>query len=284
MKLEFEPLTANDVECRIGTIPKTGKGLSLLLYKDARCDMRQLDKAVGPMNWQRKHEFKNGLLYCSVGIYDEDKQQWIWKEDVGTESNTQKEKGQASDSFKRACTNWGIGRELYTAPFIWIPSDKVNIKGLNGKFTCSDKFMVTKMELDENRIIKDLVITKVSSYGKPGDVVYRMNNINGTKETQTQEKEETQSRAKKQQSTAKQELTQSQINRLYAIAGANSYDDRLIHKAIEKHYGKKHVKELTVKEYEHLCNNIEKNPIKTGTQQSMVNNYGQGNYSAGGYA
>ena len=82
--------------------------------------MTLLDEEVGAMNWQRKHEFKEGKLYCSVGIYDEDKEQWIWKEDVGTESMSEAEKGQASDSFKRACFNWGIGRELYTAPFIWI--------------------------------------------------------------------------------------------------------------------------------------------------------------------
>ena len=122
--MEFRKLNADEIDVRIGTSKKNDikeiVGASYLLYKDARVDMTLLDEEVGAMNWQRKHEFKEGKLYCSVGIYDEDKEQWIWKEDVGTESMSEAEKGQASDSFKRACFNWGIGRELYTAPFIWI--------------------------------------------------------------------------------------------------------------------------------------------------------------------
>ena len=122
--MEFRKLNADEIDVRIGTSKKNDikeiVGASYLLYKDARVDMALLDEEVGAMNWQRKHEFKDGKLYCSVGIYDEDKEQWIWKEDVGTESMSEAEKGQASDSFKRACFNWGIGRELYTAPFIWI--------------------------------------------------------------------------------------------------------------------------------------------------------------------
>lgn len=122
--MEFRKLNADEIDVRIGTSKKNDNreivGASYLLYKDARVDMTLLDEEVGAMNWQRKHEFKEGKLYCSVGIYDEDKEQWIWKEDVGTESMSEAEKGQASDSFKRACFNWGIGRELYTAPFIWI--------------------------------------------------------------------------------------------------------------------------------------------------------------------
>ena len=122
--MEFRKLNADEIDVRIGTSKKNDireiVGASYLLYKDARVHMALLDEEVGAMNWQRKHEFKDGKLYCSVGIYDEDKEQWIWKEDVGTESMSEAEKGQASDSFKRACFNWGIGRELYTAPFIWI--------------------------------------------------------------------------------------------------------------------------------------------------------------------
>ena len=122
--MEFRKLNADEIDVRIGTSKKNDNkeivGASYLLYEDARVDMALLDEEVGAMNWQRKHEFKDGKLYCSVGIYDEDKEQWIWKEDVGTESMSEAEKGQASDSFKRACFNWGIGRELYTSPFIWI--------------------------------------------------------------------------------------------------------------------------------------------------------------------
>ena len=115
-KLIFRTLRASEIDCRISTASQ--KGVSLLLYKDARVDQNILDETVGPMNWQRSHSRDNAN--CTVSLWDEEKQQWIAKEDTGTESNTEKEKGLASDSFKRACFNWGIGRELYTAPFIWI--------------------------------------------------------------------------------------------------------------------------------------------------------------------
>lgn len=163
---EFRDLTANEIECRVNTVSE--KGCSLLLYKDARCDMNILDEIVGRQNWQRSHEVINGNLFCNVSIYDEEKKEWITKQDVGTESYTEKEKGQASDSFKRACFNWGIGRELYTAPFIWIPSDKVTLKEktVSGKksYTTYDKFEVTQIII-ENRTIKALAI-KNTSLGK----------------------------------------------------------------------------------------------------------------------
>ena len=107
--LEFRTLQAGEIDCRIATV--TEKGVSLLLYKDARVDQNILDETVGPMNWQRAHSRDNAN--CTVSIWDGEKQQWISKEDTGTESYTEKEKGLASDSFKRACFNWGIGRELY---------------------------------------------------------------------------------------------------------------------------------------------------------------------------
>jgi hypothetical protein len=160
----FRDLTEKDIECRINTASEYG--CSLLLYKDARCDMRILDETVGPENWQRKHEIINGNLYCSVGIKCVD--EWVWKQDVGTESYTEKEKGQASDAFKRACFNWGIGRELYTAPSIWIPKDKVTLKETtqNGKkkYTTYDKFRVTQIII-QNGEIKALAI-KNDSLGK----------------------------------------------------------------------------------------------------------------------
>lgn len=112
----FRELRADEIECRVSTI--NAKGLTLLLYKDARCDMNILDETVGPMNWKRSHTRDNAN--CIVSLWDKDKEQWVSKEDTGAESFTEKEKGLASDSFKRACFNWGIGRELYTAPFIWI--------------------------------------------------------------------------------------------------------------------------------------------------------------------
>lgn len=149
-------LTANEIECRVGTISE--KGLSLLLYKDARADMKILDEVYGAMNWQRIHEVIGGNLYCIVQIYDEAKKEWISKMDVGTESYTEKEKGQASDSFKRACVSVGIGRELYTAPFIWIPAAKCNIQPKDNCYITYDKFTVKEIEYSDNREIVGITI------------------------------------------------------------------------------------------------------------------------------
>lgn len=152
---QFRALTAGDIECRVSTV--SDKGCSLLLYKDARCDMKILDETVGPENWKRSHELINGNLFCNVSIWDEGKKEWVTKQDVGTESYTEKEKGQASDAFKRACFNWGIGRELYTAPFIWIKSGNVTLTQKNGKSTTYDKFSVEQI-IVENGEIKALSI------------------------------------------------------------------------------------------------------------------------------
>ena len=154
MKIEFRKLEANEIECRIGMI-KEG-GLSLLLYKDARCDMNVLDETVGPLNWKREHTRDN--KNCIVSIWDEDKLQWVSKEDTGTESNTEAEKGLASDSFKRACVNWGIGRELYTAPFIWVKNGDAAIAQIGGKFKCFDTFSVAKLTYTKNGEIDGLAI------------------------------------------------------------------------------------------------------------------------------
>lgn len=158
MKLEFPLLTADDIEVRVATIRQNG--LSLLLYKNARCDMRLLD-SMG-LTWQRSHQVINGNLFCTVSIYDEDLQTWVSRQDVGTPSFAEPAKGEASDSFKRACTCWGCGRELYSAPFIWIPSDKCNIKEKNKGYTCNDRFKVTQILYDDSRNIIALAIKNVT--------------------------------------------------------------------------------------------------------------------------
>ena len=137
-------------------ISKTGNGLSLLLYKNARSDMDILDETFGPMNWMRRHARDNAN--CIVSVWDDDKRQWIEKEDTGTESNTEAEKGLASDSFKRACVNVGIGRELYTAPFIWIAPPNCEIKGEAGKYKCFDRFEVEEIGYNDRREINYLRI------------------------------------------------------------------------------------------------------------------------------
>ncbi len=155
-KLNFRPLQANEIDCRIATVKENG--LSLLLYKDARVDQNILDEVMGPMNWQRRHTRDNAN--CIVSLWDSEKKQWIEKEDTGTESFTAKEKGLASDSFKRACFNWGIGRELYTAPFIWINSPNCTITKAGNKTTCYDDFYVSQIGYDDNRNINSLVICR----------------------------------------------------------------------------------------------------------------------------
>lgn len=155
---KFRDLRADEIECRVQSVKDNG--LVLLLYKDARVDMNILDETVGSARWQREHYECKGNLFCRVGICVETKKgeaifpEWVWKSDCGTESNTEAQKGEASDSFKRACFNWGIGRELYTSPFIWIPADKCNIKeGRNGSKQCNDKFRVEKIIIQDKQIV-----------------------------------------------------------------------------------------------------------------------------------
>lgn len=150
-ELKFRNLHADEIECRVGT--QTEKGVSLLMYKDARVDMRLLDEVVGCMNWQRRHELINGNLFCTVSIRDEDTGAWVEKQDVGTESNTEKEKGQASDAFKRACFNWGIGRELYTCPFVWITLREDEWRMMsNGRKQPKTRFFVDAIEYKDDRV------------------------------------------------------------------------------------------------------------------------------------
>jgi hypothetical protein len=154
---QIRTLTKDEIECRVSLIKdykKNGKDAAfcqLLLYKDARVDQRLLDEIYGSLNWKREHQLIGDRLYCTVSIWDAEKKEWVSKQDVGTESYTEKEKGQASDSFKRACFNWGIGRELYSAPQITIFLEdnewKANQKGSLVLNRIS--FEVSRLEHDE---------------------------------------------------------------------------------------------------------------------------------------
>ena len=152
-------LRANEIECRVATVNE--KGVSLLLYKDARVDQKILDETFGTFGWQRTHQCIDGNLYCTVAVYDKESGTWVSKQDVGTTGFAEKEKSQASDSFKRACFNWGIGRELYTAPFIWIPNGKANIQKKGDRYYCNTHFSVnhigygTDKEITELKIVDD---------------------------------------------------------------------------------------------------------------------------------
>lgn len=173
-------LRADEIECRVSVINE--RGLSLLLFKDARVDQKILDETFTPFGWRRTHQSIDGNLYCTVEVWDKEKQQWIVKQDVGTVSYSEKEKGQASDSFKRACFNWGIGRELYTAPFIWVPAENVSINPKGDRCTTSDRFSVQAIEYNEEREISSLVIVN----GR-GVKVFEMKQKQETKQKQEQE-------------------------------------------------------------------------------------------------
>ena len=161
-------LKASEIECRAAAVKQNG--ISILLYKDARVDQRILDETFGPFGWKRSHQSIDGNLYCTVEILDKDTGEWVSKQDVGTTGYTEKEKSQASDSFKRACFNWGIGRELYSAPFIWIPAGKANIQQGNGKYYCNDHFAVGRIGYNEDREISELAIINSDS----GAIVFEL--------------------------------------------------------------------------------------------------------------
>lgn len=162
--LEFDLLTAEQIEVRVSQI--SASSCSLLLYKDARIDMNMLDRhpEIGPERWQCEYYECKGNLFCKVGIYDSSEMSWIWKSDCGVESYTEKQKGEASDAFKRACFRWGIGRELYTAPQIrfWVKDRQGNelctLKEKNGKFSTYDSFSVEKIKYNDQRQITDISI------------------------------------------------------------------------------------------------------------------------------
>ena len=190
-------LRADEIECRAAIVNE--KGLSLLLYKDARVDQKILDETFGPFGWQRSHQCIDGNLYCTVSVLDRDSGTWVAKQDVGSVGYAEKEKSQASDSFKRACFNWGIGRELYTAPFIWVPAGKAEIKKKGDKYYCGDSFSVSSIGYNSEREITELKIVN-----SVGHTVYELKaKEDGQKIPEGQEKPE-------------KSLTRAQMNSLNA--------------------------------------------------------------------
>lgn len=176
INMKFRKLRADEIEVKVKQVKETG--CVCLLYKTARTDMDILDETVGPDNWQDGYEEIKGNMYCKIGIWNEKLGQWIWKQDCGIESREDGEgnekKGEASDAFKRAGFKWGIGRELYTAPFIWIKSDVVPTKQYGQSWKLADafaKFHVSKIEYsgkDEiiTLVVKDSKDNTVYTFGK----------------------------------------------------------------------------------------------------------------------
>ncbi len=217
---------------RIGQKLKNDAGVTLLLYKDSRVDMDILDETVGAMNWQRTHFRDNAN--CTVEIWDEDKKMWVSKEDTGTESNTEKEKGLASDSFKRACVNWGIGRELYTAPKITIWGNAEELK--------KDSFKVKEIGYNDKREIAQLKIVNSKD-----EVVYEFPKTSKTNSNYTKSNSE-----KNQQNN--KEISESQRKRLFALA--NGDNDKI--KEVITKFGYESTAKILTSDYEAICGLIQK--------------------------
>ena len=242
MNINFRTLRADEIDVRVGTVPKSGTGLSLLLYKDARADMKVLDETVGAYNWQRTHELIDGQLFCNVSIFNEEIGQWVTKQDVGIESYTEKEKGRASDSFKRACTNWGIGRELYTAPFIWISNKYGNIEDIK-KYD----FRVSEVSYDSYENIVSLSIEmKGKSTQYKWKQVFSMGNTKKAKD--------------------KDEVVQKRLNQendkavayMFKRAEEVGYDLMLLQGAMQNEFNKTKSKDLTIDEINQVINMLNK--------------------------
>ena len=173
---KFRLLKADEIEVKVKQV--TAKGAVLLLYKTARTDMDLLDEMVGAENWKDDYKEIKGNLYCAISIYDKEKSEWIEKWDCGIESREDddgnQKKGEASDAFKRAGFRWGIGRELYTSPFIWVSAENMNIeeKEWQGKkkYISKDTFSVKSIGYDDNRRITSLEIVNEKTH----KVVYSM--------------------------------------------------------------------------------------------------------------
>lgn len=148
----FRALTADEVECRVAQC--SDKGCSLLLYKTSRTDMALLDETLGIENWQCDYKEIDGKLFCGIGLRFGDGN-WVWKWDTGSPSNMEADKGYASDAFKRAGFKVGIGRELYTAPFIWVGKEQLKKHYQNqksGRWQCYDDFRVTDLVVNDGKI------------------------------------------------------------------------------------------------------------------------------------
>ena len=222
-------LNPEEIDCRVGAIME--QGISLLLYKDARVDQTILDEVFGIYGWQRRHNIIGNELYCILSIWDDEKQQWVEKEDVGIESDYQKAKGAASDSFKRACFNVGIGRELYSAPFIYIPLNKVRMDDKNGKKAVKDSFSVKSIETSTDKIITALEIIN-----QRGEIIYtyRLNRkqVQPVREEESQEPLSTEEIQLLYMELGRTGVPVQQILSRYGITSIQQMDQKTYKKAI----------------------------------------------------
>ena len=240
--IKIRPLRAEEIEVRVGQVGE--KGVSLLLYKDSRCDKRILDETFGVNGWANAYSEIKGNLYCSIMIYDDKTGMWIQKQDCGVESNTEKEKGEASDAFKRAAFNVGIGRELYTKIFIFVPTETIkqgNIFKLKDKF---QKWHVAKIRTnEETEKIEYLQIAD----SKTNKIVF----------TWGKEKPEIKDKTKTKVEPVNAEqlkiISKEQREKLYKIANGNNE----VAKRVLARYGYDSSEKIRVQDYEQICTEIE---------------------------
>ena len=177
--IKFRDLRADEIELRVGATNESG--FSLLLYKTARVDANILDETFGVYGWQKKFYQVKSTMICEIGIYDDELKQWIWKGDAGDESNTEAIKGEASDSFKRAGFALGIGRALYSSPFIWVKRDENNDPKKSHYFVSEIEY--TNGEISKlvicNEKTKQVVFSCGSQYkvSKTSDLVGKITNV-----------------------------------------------------------------------------------------------------------
>lgn len=229
----FRKLRADEIEVRVGSV--MNGAATLLLYKDARCDMNILDETVGAMDWKKSYQLIDGQLFCTVEIWDDEKKEWVSKQDVGVESYTEAEKGRASDAQKRAAVAWGIGRELYTAPRIKI---KCETEMQGGGYRLKNKWefwgvSVSDIDYDENGNICRLALAK------DGRTIYEFSNgVPDVVEKASQEAEE--------------KITDAQRKTLLAMMDANGVSvDTIIH-----HYNVGTISDLTQMQYGSALNKL----------------------------
>lgn len=236
---KIRALRADEIEVRVGQV--TAKGVSLLLYKDARCDKRILDEVFGINGWANCYSEIKGNLYCSIMIYDKETGMWIQKQDCGVETYSDKEKGEASDAFKRAGFAVGIGRELYTKIFIFVKvptKAKTNAKGYElvdpyEKWSVADIYTNEVTEKIEYLQISDSKGNIVFAFGKKPQAT----KVVPMKTEKVEEKT----------------ITPAQRKRLFAIGNSNN---EVIRRVLER-YGYEKTEQIKVTDYEQICTEVE---------------------------
>ena len=241
MELKFRDLTEDEIELRVGST--NDSGFQLLLYKNARIDMQLLDEVVGVGNWQREHYILGNDIYCKVGIYNQELKQWVWKADAGSSGTIEEEKSKASDSFKRACVCFGLGRCLYSAPFVWIVSkDKDGV--MTGE-TKKERYIVDEIGYTDHKITK-LVIKNE----KTKKVVFSM----GSNQKVAQTSEKPQANANSNLNTSKGSISSKHKALIQAKLLTLSEEKRKeFYDKLDKQYHTMNVEMLSEQQGEQLC-------------------------------